>query len=257
MRRIGLAIVAALSLTVAGCSTADSVDGEAIPASEVGSSTTTTPASASPSSPTPGSESPVPGFKATFRAATGSLPNGTNWNLSLPQVEAGAPGPRAAFNAQMDSILTKLTGSATTDYPFTFTDGSLTPTEKSRAVVGSRVLSGAVITLSSAPRAAHPNTNVETVVLDIASTKPITDPYVDPARAKSVLGPLAIAADPTHRLSAIDVGYEDFKLWIPLPEGFHVYVSVSHALGDYVAVTIPWDKVTPILKPEVAHAVSP
>ncbi|KLI05221.1 hypothetical protein A5731_21545 [Mycolicibacterium conceptionense] len=37
--------------------------------------------------------------------------------------------------------------------------------------------------------------------------------------------------------------------WLPTSSGLEVYVSVAHALGDYVVVTVPWDRIADVLRP--------
>ncbi|GAB09915.1 hypothetical protein GOARA_048_01170 [Gordonia araii NBRC 100433] len=197
---------------------------------------------------------PTPlGFIPITDRRTGHLDDGTNWTVMLPQVQGGDPQVRAAFNGELDAILVKLTGQPSGN-GLTIGDGGLGTAERSRAIVGARTVSGVVIVLSNAKGAAHPNVNVETVVVDGRTGEVIDEPFEDAERARGVLSGLAAAHDPTGRLRD-GATSSDFTSWIPLPEGLHVYVSVPHVMGDYVPVTIPWNKVSGLLSADARQVL--
>ncbi len=43
--------------------------------------------------------------------------------------------------------------------------------------------------------------------------------------------------------------------WVPTPEGFHGYAPVIHAAGDYLPGTVPWDKVSDLMTPQMRTAL--
>ncbi|MFT3901474.1 MAG: hypothetical protein QM728_14670 [Gordonia sp. (in: high G+C Gram-positive bacteria)] len=194
------------------------------------------------------------GFSAVTVRRAGQLGDGTNWTVMLPQVRGGDAGVRTSFNGQLDALLTTLTG-APSGNGQTMSDGSLGSAERSRAVIGERTLAGVVIVLSGAKGAAHPNTRVETVVVDNQTGEAITEPFDDPDGAAEAIAELAAANDPTGRLKQGGVSFGTFRAWLPLPEGMHLYVSVPHAAGDFVPVTVPWHKVSGLLKPDVREVL--
>lgn len=200
------------------------------------------------------SRTPSAGFTAVTVPRAGQLADGTSWTIMVPQVRGGDLQVRAAYNGEVDAIVAKLT-SQPSGNGRTIGDGSLGTAERSRTVVGERTLAGVMIVLSSVKQAAYPSTNVETVVLDSLTGEVIDEPFIDPEAAKRVLVGLAAANDPSGRLRDGGFSYSGFASWIPLPEGLHVYVDVPHVLGDYVPVTIPWDKVTGLLKPDVRQVL--
>lgn len=193
-------------------------------------------------------------FTAVTDRRTGTLPDGTSWTVMLPQVRGGSPEVRAAFNGKLDSLLETITGQPSGNGQ-TIGDGGLGTAERSRTVIGERTLSGVVIVLANTKGAAHPNNLVETTVLNSETGETIDDPFADKTAAFKALAPLAAAGDSTGRLRDAATYASGFTSWIPLPEGLHVYVSVPHVMGDYVPVTIPWDKVAPLLKPDVREVL--
>ncbi len=196
------------------------------------------------------SRSPSQGFIGITEPRNGHLDDGTTWSVMLPQVRGGDRQVRAAFNGEVDALLVKLTGQPSGN-GLTIGDGSLGTAERSRVVVGTNTLASVVIVVSNAKGAAHPNTDVETFVLNSLTGESIGNPFADEQQAKKELAGLAAAHDPTGRLRGEGVSYSGFTSWIPLPEGLHLYVAVPHVLGDYVPVTIPWNKVAGLLQPDV------
>ncbi|MFT4202242.1 hypothetical protein [Gordonia sp. (in: high G+C Gram-positive bacteria)] len=194
------------------------------------------------------------GFAAVTVRRTGTLDDGTNWTVMLPQVRGGDTGVRAEFNGRLDAVLTDLTGQPSGN-GLTIGDGSLGTAERSRTVVGERTLAGVVIVLSGAKGAAHPGVDVKTVVMDNRTGQVIDEPFEDHGQAQRVIADLAAANDPTSRLRSGGASYSSFTAWLPLPEGLHVYVEVPHVLGDYIPVTIPWAKVSGLLKPDVREVL--
>ncbi len=191
----------------------------------------------------------APGFTPTLDRRSGHLADGTTWKVGLPQVSGGDRQVRAAFNGYLDAILVTLTGQPSGN-GMTIEDSKLGSAEHSRTVIGASTLSGVVIVMGYAKGAAHPNIDVETAVVNSRTGELIAEPFTDPQTATKTLAELAAAGDQTGRLRG-GASYSSFTSWIPLPEGLHIYVAVPHVLGDYVPVTIPWDKAAGLLKPDV------
>lgn len=201
------------------------------------------------------SRSPVNGFTAVTEPRAGSLPDGTEWSVQLPQVRGGDRQIRAAFNGKFEAILQVLTG-APSGNGLVIGDGSIGTAERSRTIVGDRTLSGVVIVMANARQAAHPSLDVETAVFNALTGEVIDEPFADRSTAERALGELAPRYDPTGRLnSSSGASYAGLSSWVPLPEGLHVYVSVPHVMGDYLPVTIPWDRVSGLLTPDAREVL--
>ena len=104
-------------------------------------------------------------FTAVTEPRAGSLPDGTEWSVQLPQVRGGDRQIRAAFNGKFEAILQVLTG-APSGNGLVIGDGSIGTAERSRAIIGDRTLSGVVIVMANARQVAHPSLDVETAVFN-------------------------------------------------------------------------------------------
>ncbi|MCV7337346.1 hypothetical protein H7K12_20295 [Mycobacterium senegalense] len=118
--------------------------------------------------------------------------------------------------------------------------------------IGSGVVAGRIVLLWYGKGAAHPNQSLGTVVIQTRDAAPVTveDLYQDRAAAQARLRTLLPQLDTSRRLTAQQVSGEDIDTnWLPTSSGLEVYVSVAHALGDYVVVTVPWDRIADVLRP--------
>lgn len=169
-------------------------------------------------------------------------------DVTLPQVTGGTAAVRDRFNSGMRAALDDLLGPAVDT---TINDGSLLDSDGSRVTaLGPNVVAGVAIFNWYAKGAAHPNNSVATIVIDAETAKPVllTDIWTDPQAAATKLTALVTRLD--NRIDPLDpVTLDNFLDWVPTPEGFHVYVPVSHALGDYLPVTVPWNDIADLMTP--------
>ena len=118
--------------------------------------------------------------------------------------------------------------------------------------IGSGVVAGRIVLFWYSKGAAHPNQSLGTVVIANRTATPVTvnDLYQDHAAALTRLRTLLPQLDTSGRLDAQWLSHDDIDAnWLPTPSGLQVYVPVAHALGDYVAVTVPWDRIADLLRP--------
>jgi len=183
------------------------------------------------------------------------------FDVQLPQVDGGNAAARDRFNQGMQTALD--------DLIHEFSDrkegaqisaGGLWPGPESSRVTGitEHLLAGVAVFLWDV-HAAHPTRSLATVVINTATAQPITFadvfPNQDVARAR--LGELVPQLDSTGRLHHNSLEHEKFLNWLPTPDGLRVYVDVSHAVGGFAAVTVPWDKIRDLVAPgELAILVS-
>lgn len=244
MKRLSIAVIAVVALLVSGCQSADQTPiAKSTHTSEEAplASVTITSMSLAPSAGK---------FTATSGDEAGRSANGTTWRVRTPRVDGGDAKVRDAFNGEFTRHLNALV--AASDGPkFTLDDGTLTPPEQTRAVVGLSTLSGVMITTSFTDGAAHPNTEVTTVVMDSTTGDILTldEVLADPTSGRTELLALAVNRDSTHRIADAHTEPRALGQWIALPDGLHLYVPVIHAMGDFVPVTIPWAEVSSLLKP--------
>ena len=98
---------------------------------------------------------------------------------------------------------------------------------------------------------AHPTRYLATVVINTATAQPITfaDVFPNQEVARARLRELVPQLDSTGRLHPNSLEHEKFLNWLPTPDGLRVYVEVSHAVGGFAAVTVPWDKIRDLVAP--------
>jgi hypothetical protein len=190
-----------------------------------------------------------PAFRATSVSVNET--RGSNAvEVALPQVTGGSEAVRERFNTGMRTALDDLVGrSADT----TIRDGLLAGDERSRVTtIGPRVVGGVAIFNWYGQGAAHPNNSVATIVIDVGTAQPIMlgDIWIEPRAAAGRLATLVPQID--NQVDPLThAALETFTNWVPAPAGFHVYVPVAHALGDYLPVTVPWNKIADLMKPEM------
>ncbi|MFT4087905.1 MAG: hypothetical protein QM658_12310 [Gordonia sp. (in: high G+C Gram-positive bacteria)] len=253
MRRPFVLVAAPSTLVVAvlvgGCQNSQPADSEP---QSVAHTTGSTPQSVTT---TAISLTPVAGkYAAAFGNDVGSSADGSTWNVRTPRVDGGEATVRDAFNDEFTKHVDALVASS--DGPkLTLTDGELNPMEKTQTVVGASTLSGVMIVSAFSDGAAHPNTDLATVVVDSSNGRQLTLDSVlkEPSAGRSSLLNLAAAYDTSGRLKDAHPTADEPGRWIALPDGLHLYVPVSHAMGDYVPVTIPWHDVEPLLTSSARH----
>lgn len=178
----------------------------------------------------------------------------TSFDVLLPQVQGGDPAVRARFNSGMrtalDDVVTGLSD-------VTVSDGELVGDERSRVTtVTDGVVAGALVVTTYARGAAHPNNHVATITIDARTAQPILldDVFVDPEAAAAQLAAVVTQIDPRADPVSADIG--NFLNWVPLTDGFHTYVPVVHALGDWLPITVPWSELSPLMRPGMADQLS-
>ncbi|RDH77074.1 hypothetical protein DVS77_19115 [Mycolicibacterium moriokaense] len=175
-------------------------------------------------------------------------------DVQLPQVTGGMAAVRDRFNSGMRAALGDLSGPASDT---TIDDGQLPGDERSRVTtITPHVVAGVAIFNWYSEGAAHPNNGVATIVIAADTAQPIllTDVFGDQQAAAERL---------TTSVTQInsDVGpltppsIDTFLNWVPTPQGFHTYVPVNHAMGDYFPVTVPWDQISDLMSPEMRTAL--
>ena len=243
MNQLPLAAALVVAVVITSCSPETTPD---VPQSQ-------TTSSSQPMTTGPGSASY--GVPASVNR-TGSNPNGSTWNITVPQLAEGGTGTRDHFNALMNKAADTVIAGAT-DHPMSIDDGELGD-DRSRTVVRQGVVSGALIVLGYVRDAAYPSHNVETVVFDSSGNTVLAlrDLLNDPASIDQLV-PLAAAADPTGRLTNRTISPDEMQNWIALDEGPRLYVSVPHVMGDYVPVTIPWEQMRNLMTPQAQATFLP
>ncbi|WP_225725461.1 MULTISPECIES: hypothetical protein [unclassified Nocardia] len=125
--------------------------------------------------------------------------------------------------------------------------------ESSRVTrIGAHVVAGVLITTHSFD-GPHPVNQVGTVVIDTDTRRPIqlSSALRDPAHAWVTLAALASSLVPAGEpeLDSPTPSSDSFADWIPSPEGLTVYFQVSHAVGDFHPVLIPWARISELFDP--------
>lgn len=171
--------------------------------------------------------------------------------LTTPQLTGGDPAVAARFNAAMR---TSMAGMPQNGPDTDADDGELSGGYRSGVTrIGSGAVAGRVVVFWYGRGAAHPNNSMGTVVIATRTASPVTvdDLYVDPDAARARLRTIAPGLDPTLRLQNEPLAFETFADWLPTADGLEFYVSVPHVLGDFVPVTVPWNRIADLLKPGV------
>ncbi|AZG46737.1 hypothetical protein [Gordonia insulae] len=248
-RRGGVATILLAVTVLAACGESTQTTSSNSPGQVIVTSSSTPPSSAAAPMP-----SPTP---AAQRYVAASVPvtgvsGTTTVDVLLPQVTGGDAAVRSRFNSGMRAGLDDLIGNVGGGQ-FTVANGSLVTDERSRVTtITETVVAGVGIYMTNAPGAAHPNNHVATTTINASTAQPIllTDVFVDPAAAAQRLAMLVPRLD--SRADPPQPAIDSFLNWVPLSTGFHIYVSVIHALGDYLPVTVPWDDISDLMKPGMA-----
>ncbi|KXO99030.1 hypothetical protein AXK60_22345 [Tsukamurella pseudospumae] len=133
-------------------------------------------------------------------------------------------------------------------------DGELPGGDRSGVTrIGAGAVAGRLVVFWYGHGAAHPNHSMGTVVIATKTATPVTvdDLYRDPAAARSRLRTIVPPLDSSLRLQDRKLETETFANWLPTAQGLEVYVWVAHVIGDYVPVTVPWERIADLLKPGV------
>lgn len=212
-------------------------------------SSATTPRATTTTPPPPDAH----GYTITSITSPGSQPGKS---VTIPQLSGGDPAVTARFNAAMQASRADMPEqSATTSVD----DGEIDGFRSGVTRIGSGVVAGRIVLLWYGKGAAHPNQSLGTVVIATRTATPVTvnDLYQDHAAALTRLRTLLPQLDTSGRLDAQWLSHDDIDAnWLPTPTGLQVYVSVAHALGDYVTVTVPWDRVADLLRPGMLEVLT-
>lgn len=257
-----VAAAAVAAVTLAGCGPTTAPSPPAVPTS---AATTTSPPSTTPPPTTapapsagPGSAPPLAtdahGYTITSITEPGSQPDKS---VTIPQLAGGDPAVTERFNAAMQA---SRAGMPAQSADMSVDDGELPGGFGSGVTrIGSGVVAGRIVLLWYGKGAAHPNQSLGTVVIATATATPVTvdDLYQDRAAAQDRLRTLLPQLDTSGRLNAGSVSGDDIAdNWLPTPSGLEVYVSVAHVMGDYVVVTVPWDKIADLLQPGMLEVLT-
>ncbi|MDH6677056.1 hypothetical protein M2284_001254 [Rhodococcus sp. LBL1] len=214
----------------------------------------------------PPSAAPISDVEAGYTATAVRITGDTGrvrYDVLVPQVEGGDPAVTAEFDESMRAALQdQIDG-----WPgqrFTLESRN----ESSVVHIGSRVLSGLLVTSWNAdPPGAHPTPLVATVVIDADDAQPITLDRLFPdlqaglnrlSEESARLLP-ATAAGPNFEREGIEPKRENFANWVATPAGmeihFNDYQVGPHAIG-LIVVTVPWDRLSDVVAPDLVGVVS-
>ncbi|WP_371750674.1 hypothetical protein [Mycobacteroides sp. LB1] len=221
----------------------------------------TSTAAQSSSRTTPSSSSVVPaafGYTPMLEAVKG-VEGAVTYDVHLPQLAGGMPVVRDRFNDGMRTALRDLIdGLLGPEKTVEVSITDLGPeAESSRvAMIGPHVVAGVQLYRSFAG-SAHPTESVATIVINTDTAQPVTyddlfpQQYAALQRLKQVLPEL----DSTGRLRSDGI-YGPLEQWLPVPTGLRFYVPVSHDAGDFVPVTVPWERIRDLVTPEILPVLS-
>ncbi|WP_241566222.1 RsiV family protein [Prescottella agglutinans] len=255
---------AGMLVAVAGC--AGSTDGTPeVREATASASALTASVSAAPAS-TPSSAVPTSEVEAGYTATAVRIAGDTGrvrYDVLVPQVEGGDPAVTGEFNESMRAALQ--------DQIDGWPEARFTLESRNESAVvhiGSRVLSGLLVTSWNAdPPGAHPTPIVATVVIDADDAQPITLDALFPdlqaglnrlSEESARLLP-ETAAGPEFEREGIEPKRENFANWVATPAGMEIHFSDyqvgPHAIG-LIVVTVPWDRLTDVMAPELVGVVS-
>ncbi|MEC4839413.1 hypothetical protein R2360_07325 [Mycobacteroides chelonae] len=250
--RGGVVAAVAMCVVASGCGRAADEAAQAPTATESSSGTT--------SSAPPASPAPAFGYTPVLEPVKGAEGMVT-YDVPLPQLSGGVPAVRDRFNDGMRSalrdVIDALSGPAKSQQ-VSISEGDIGPERESTrvAMIGPHVVAGIQVYLWYAG-GAHPNQSVSTFVVNSDTAQPITyddlfpNQYAALERLRQVLPDL----DPTARVRQETVNGR-LEQWIPVPAGLRFYVPVSHAAGDFVPITVPWEKIRDQVAPEIIPVLS-
>ena len=180
----------------------------------------------------------------------------TSINVQRPQVTGGSVAVRDRFNTGMRTALDEVVGP---DSDTTVEDGSLAGDERSRVTtITPHVVAGVAVFNWYAAGAAHPNNSVATIAINADTAQPILlkDVFVDQQAAAERLTTL-VTQDNPDVAPLTPATIDNFLNWVPTADGFHAYVPVVHAMGDYFPATVPWDQIADLMTPGMRTALIP
>ncbi|MET9325238.1 hypothetical protein [Tsukamurella sp. NPDC003166] len=260
--RGGRAVVALLltGSTVTACADpASSLAGTTGPSVAVSAAPSTTSA-AEPSydfGPPGPTAAPAHGYVPGLERRTG-VDGPLTYDVRVPTLAGGSAAVTARFNASMRASLADLTNALTKHDSVTLVDGRLVNGERSRVThIGSRVVAGILLTNFYAARAAHPNNDIGTVVIDTATAQPIllSQVFPTPAGQAKLLSLISARTYGPVKPFAEDFT-RDLANWVPSPAGITVYAGVGHVAGDYGAFTVPWSELKDVVAPAMWPVVT-
>ncbi|MEU9806079.1 hypothetical protein [Mycobacterium sp. NPDC050853] len=231
---------------------------------EVQSSTSTTTSKPTVSltpAQAPPTAKPAFGFTPTLEAVSGKQGRVT-YKVQLPQVTGDKAAARDRFNegmrAALQDVVRDLDDPKLTK-PATIGDGQLAVRESSRvSFIGPHVVAGLAVFLWDGG-GAHPNQSAATITINTDTAQPVMfdQVFLDQEAARVQLRKLALELGPPDRIKAAgDMKSEQFLHWLPAPKGLTFYVSVPHVAGDYIPVTVPWERIRDLVAPEMQKVLS-
>lgn len=261
LRKAAVASAAGMLLTVSACS--NETDGVAETREvTVTAAPSTMSASASASSTLPTATANENAYTATSVRVAGDTGR-VRYDVVVPQIEGGDPAVAAEFDESMRAALQDQIDGWPGDR---FT---LESTDRSAVVhIGARVVSGLLVTSWNAdPPGAHPTPLVATAVIDADDAQPITLDRLFPdlqaglnrlsEESARLLPATAAGLDFQHE--GIEPKRENFANWVATPAGMELhftdYQVGPHAIG-LIVVTVPWDRLTDVVAPELVGVVS-
>ncbi|WP_430334461.1 RsiV family protein [Rhodococcus sp. ACT016] len=267
VRGVVTTLTAGILLAVAGCSGTTGTTGSKPESLEVTVSAAPTAMSALSSTAATSATSVAFSGNETGYTATTVRISGDNgrvrYDVLVPQVEGGDPAVTAEFDESMRAALQdQIDGWPGQRF-------SLESTDRSAVVhIGSRVVSGLLVTSWNAdPPGAHPSPLVATVVVDADDAQPITLDRLFPD-LQAGLNRLSeesarllpdTAAGPEFEREGIEPKRENFANWVATPAGMEIhftdYQVGPHAIG-LVVVTVPWDRLSDVVAPDLLGVVS-
>ncbi|AMT70419.1 hypothetical protein [Mycobacteroides immunogenum] len=258
------AVAVVMCVIVAGCGrSADQTDQTATaPESTTGPASSSSAVNPGPAEPAPGTAPPAFGFVPELAEAKG-MEGTVTYDVHLPQLSGGADAVRDRFNAGTRAALRDLIENLpgpNKDLTASINDGDVGPgPETTRvAVIGPHVVGGIQVYLWYAGGAAHPNVTVSTTVINSDTAQPITydDLFPNQYSAMERLRQVLPGLDPSGRVRPDTVNVR-LEQWLPAPTGLRFYVPVSHAAGDFVPITVPWDGIRDLVDPKIVPVLSP
>ncbi|TEA03845.1 hypothetical protein [Mycobacteroides salmoniphilum] len=250
-----------MSGVVAGClkPPEDPTQTSAVPPST--STTPSKPAVSLAPAQAPPTAKPAFGFTPTLEAVSGKQGR-VAYKVQLPQVTGDKAAARDRFNegmrAALQDVMRDLDDPKLTK-PATIGDGQLAVRESSRvSFIGPHVVAGLAVFLWYAG-GAHPNQSAATITINTDTAQPVMfdEVFLDQEAARVQLRKLALELGPPDRLKGVgDMKAEQFLHWLPAPKGLTFYISVVHAAGDYVPVTVPWERIRDLVAPGMLQVLS-
>jgi hypothetical protein len=199
-------------------------------------------------------------YGVTQVSSDGATPDGTGrWQLTVNTIAGGDPRVADVFNRASDNSargqLDEARAGATTDGTWTF---DTAPTIHFGAASVSQLISG----LFNAVPSAHPVNYVSTVVIDSRTATPITlgDLFIDEQAGLNRLSEqtkILLPAESGQPAGTFDddPGAEpveaNFANWIPTPAGLEIHFEDYQFFHGTPVITVPWQAVDGLLRPEM------